>query len=141
MRNPVRSVAAALLTVTLLPAIALSVAPAPAQAELQTVGLSELFPNERQARTTLVINKVLERFHYRSFRLNDDFALATVLNYFEDLDPNKSFFLQRDIDRFTRGADRLDDDLGKGKLDAAFDIFRVYRMRVDSPHRVCAVAA
>jgi carboxyl-terminal processing protease len=124
-------VAAALLTVTLLPAIALSVAPSTAQAEAQTVSLSDLFPNERQTRTTLV-NKVLERFHYRPFRLNDDFAHETVLNYFEDLDPNKSFFLQRDVDRFTRGADRLDDDLGKGKLDTAFDIFRVYRMRVDS---------
>jgi len=131
-RNPVRLVAAAALTFTLLPAIALSIAPSIARAELQTVGLSELFPNERQTRTTLVINKVLERFHYRNFRLNDNFARETVLNYFEDLDPNKSFFLQRDVDRFNRGAGRLDDDLGRGKLDTAFDIFRVYRMRVDS---------
>ena len=128
MRNAVRLVAAALLTLTFVP----SLVPSIARAEVQTVGLSELFPNERQSRTTLVINKVLERFHYRSFRLNDDFARETVLNYFEDLDPNKSFFLERDVERFTRGADRLDDDLDKGKLDTAFDIFRVYRMRVDS---------
>ncbi|MGB5831088.1 MAG: carboxy terminal-processing peptidase [Thiohalocapsa sp.] len=123
-RNAVRVIAA-----TLLSAIA---ALSNLHAELRTVGLSELFPNERQARTTLVINKVLERFHYRNFQLNDDFARETVLNYFEDLDPNKVFFLERDVERFTRGADRLDDDLDKGKLDTAFDIFRVYRMRVDS---------
>jgi len=103
-----------------------------ARAELHTVGLSELFPSERQTRTTLVINKVLERFHYRAFRLDDAFARETILNYFEDLDPNKSFFLERDVERFTRGADHLDDALDKGKLDTAFDIFRVYRMRVDS---------
>ena len=40
--------------------------------------------------------------------------------------------MERDVERFTRGADRLDDDLDKGKLDTAFDVFRVYRMRVDS---------
>jgi carboxyl-terminal processing protease len=103
-----------------------------AVAEYTPVGLSELFPSERQSKTTLVINKVLERFHYRNFRLNDEFARETLVNYFEDLDPNRSFFLARDVERFTRGASRLDDDLDDGKLDVAFDTFRVYRMRVDT---------
>jgi carboxyl-terminal processing protease len=35
------------------------------------------------------------------------------------------------VDRFNGGARRLDDNLRRGELDAAFDIFRVYRMRVD----------
>ena len=103
-----------------------------ASAKTMEVGLSELFPDERQARTMLVINKVLERFHYRSFDLSDTYASEVLENYFEDLDPNRIFFLQRDIDRFARGADSLDDNLRKGRLDVAFDIFRVYRMRVDS---------
>lgn len=104
----------------------------PIAAKTQDVGLSELFPDDRQARTTLVINKVLERFHYRSFTLSDAFAVDVLGNYFDDLDPNRSFFLQRDIDRFSRGAEGLDDNLRRGKLDVAFDIFRVYRMRVDT---------
>lgn len=103
-----------------------------AVAEFTPVGMAELFPSDRQSKTTLVINKVLERFHYRKFQLDDGFAQGTLRNYFEDLDPNRSFFLERDIERFTRGASRLDDDLDAGKLDVAFDIFRVYRMRVDS---------
>ncbi|WP_462320531.1 hypothetical protein, partial [Halochromatium sp.] len=36
-----------------------------AVAKTQEVGLAELFPDERQARTMVVINKVLDRFHYR----------------------------------------------------------------------------
>jgi carboxyl-terminal processing protease len=105
---------------------------ATAAAKTVEVGLSELFPDERQARTMLVINKVLERFHYRSFDLSDTYASEVLENYFEDLDPNRLFFLQRDVDRFSRGAESLDDNLRKGRLDVAFDIFRVYRMRVDS---------
>ncbi len=126
-RIATRSATAALLSAIIFATSVLS-----AQAEEKTVGLSDLFPSDRQTRTTLVINKVLERFHYRNFKLDDAFARETILNYFEDLDPNKSFFLERDVERFTRGADRLDDDLDKGKLDTAFDVFRVYRMRVDS---------
>ncbi|MBK5942123.1 carboxy terminal-processing peptidase [Halochromatium roseum] len=101
-------------------------------AKTQEVGLAELFPDERQARTMVVINKVLERFHYRDFQLSDAFAANVIDNYFTDLDPGRLFFLERDVERFSRTAGRLDDDLAKGKIDTAFDIFRVYRMRVDS---------
>jgi carboxyl-terminal processing protease len=103
-----------------------------AVAKTQEVGLAELFPDERQARTMVVINKVLERFHYRDFQLSDAFAADVIDNYFTDLDPGRLFFLERDVERFGRTAGRLDDDLAKGQIDTAFDIFRVYRMRVDS---------
>lgn len=103
-----------------------------AAAKTQEVGLAELFPDERQARTIVVINKVLERFHYRDFELTDTYATQVVDNYFEDLDPGRLFFLERDVERFARTSGRLDDDVAKGKLDTAFDVFRVYRMRVDA---------
>lgn len=95
------------------------------------VSLSDLFPNERQAKTTVVINNVLERFHYREFQLSQTFATDALDEYFEALDPNRSFFLDRDIRRFRGSANKLNDDLVQGRVDVAFDIFRVYRMRVD----------
>jgi carboxyl-terminal processing protease len=127
-RKPLAGVSAPLLAIVGL----LYLLPPFAAATTMDVGLSDLFPDDRQSRTTLVINKVLERFHYRDFSLSDRFAEEVMDNYFEDLDPGRLFFLQRDIDRFSRSADRLDDDIAKGKLDTAFDVFRVYRMRVDS---------
>ncbi len=95
------------------------------------VSLSELFPNQTQAKTAIVINKVLERFHYRKASFDDAFARGVVDNYLEALDPSRSFFLARDVERFQSSARRLNDSLRRGELDAAFDIFRVYRMRVD----------
>jgi len=100
-------------------------------AKSQDVPISELVPSSRQQRTTMVINQALERFHYRKVSLNDDFAGQIFDNYIDALDPNRSFFLRRDIDRFKRGVSRLDDDLTRGKLDTAFEIFRLYRQRVD----------
>ncbi len=95
------------------------------------VPLSDLFPTPVQTKTAIVINKVLERYHYRKFALDRAFAQAVLEQYLKTLDPNRSFFLARDIERFQTGARQLDEQLRRGELDIAFDIFRVYRMRVD----------
>jgi carboxyl-terminal processing protease len=100
-------------------------------AKPQDVPVSNLIPTHRQQRTMMVINQALERFHYRKVTLNDDFAEHILASYIEALDPNRSFFLQRDFDRFKRDARRLDDDLALGKLHFPFEIFRLYRQRVD----------
>ena len=121
MKSLLRIVSAAILV---LLALGASAAPHP-------VPLSELFPTQSQAKTALVINKVLERYHYRKVSLDDSFAKSVLDNYLKALDPGRSFFVARDVDRFNSGARRLDDHLRRGELDTAFDIFRVYRMRVD----------
>lgn len=95
------------------------------------VPLSELFPSPAQAKSAMVINKVLERYHYRKVNLDNTFAKGVLTSYLETLDPNRSFFLARDVNRFDGGARRLEDGLRRGELDLAFDVFRVYRMRVD----------
>jgi carboxyl-terminal processing protease len=95
------------------------------------VPLSELFPSPAQTKSAVVINKVLERFHYRKVDLDSAFAQDVLDNYLEALDPSRSFFLARDVERFKGGAKRLDEGLRRGELDLAFDVFRVYRMRVD----------
>ncbi|EXJ15202.1 carboxy terminal-processing peptidase [Imhoffiella purpurea] len=96
-----------------------------------TVPLSELFPNPGQTKAAIVINKVLERYHYRKVTLDRDFARAVLARYLDDLDPNRAFFLAHDVERFENGARRFDENLRRGELDVAFDVFRVYRMRVD----------
>jgi carboxyl-terminal processing protease len=102
-----------------------------AWARSSQVPIAELFPDARQAKATVVINKVLERYHYRKMILDDKFAAQILKNYLNALDPNRSFFLQRDVSRFEGSVRRLDDNLKEGKLDIAFDIFRAYRKAVD----------
>ena len=102
-----------------------------AAAKSQDIPVSDLVPSARQQKTAVVINKVLERFHYRKVELDDEFATKIFDGFLEALDPNRSFFLQEDITRFNRSVTRLDNDLKRGRLDTAFEIFRVYRQRVD----------
>ena len=104
---------------------------ASASARPEQVLASDLYPDPHQSKTTVVINKVLERYHYRKMTLDDKFAAEILKNYLTALDPNRSFFLQRDVTRFEGSARRLDENLKDGKLDTAFDIFRTYRKQVD----------
>jgi carboxyl-terminal processing protease len=114
----------------LLPALLLVIATT-TFATPHPVPLSELFPSPGQTKAAIVINKVLERYHYRKLTLDGPFAKAVLKKYLKQLDPNRSFFLSRDVTRFENGARHLDENLRRGELDVPFDIFRVYRMRVD----------
>lgn len=95
------------------------------------VPLSELYPTQGHTKVLVVINKVLERYHYRRLNLDADFARQVLENYLEALDPNRAFFLASDVERLAFGARRLDEQLRRGELDIAFDIFRLYRRRLD----------
>jgi carboxyl-terminal processing protease len=91
----------------------------------------ELDPLPRQEKTTVVINKVLERFHYRKVDLDDEFAEQILDQYLEALDPNRAFFLSQDVEGFEREFRRLDDDLRRGRVNLGFEVFKRYRKQVD----------
>ncbi len=102
-----------------------------AGARAQEVAVGELQPKARQEKTTQVINKVLERFHYRKVNLDDAFADRIISAYLKSLDANRSFFTQGEVERFEREARQLDDDLKRGKVELGFEVFRLYRQRVE----------
>jgi carboxyl-terminal processing protease len=97
----------------------------------QDVPVDELVPSPRQEKSAIVINKVLERLHYRKTVLDDAFAARILDNYLKALDPNRFFLLHSDVERFTREVRTLDDDIKRGRLETPFELFRIYRARVD----------
>ncbi|MBK1700734.1 carboxy terminal-processing peptidase [Thiococcus pfennigii] len=100
-------------------------------ARQQEVALAELSPEHRHMQMMLVMNNVFERHHYRKLSLDRPFTAEVLDNYLGALDPNRSFFLARDVERFERNLGRIAEDLRQGQVAAAFDIFRLYRMRVE----------
>lgn len=86
-------------------------------------------PTREQSQTTRAIVKMLARFHYLDEKLDNSFSEKVFKNYIELLDPARSHFLAADIDEFARYRDSLDEDLYKGNLKHAFDIYRRYHER------------
>ena len=100
-------------------------------AEMRIVPLDELEPTAKQRRATTLITQLLSRHHYKKTSLNDEFSSDLLDRYLNALDPNRSFFLQSDVDGFQVHADRLDDMLRRAQVEVAFDIFKRFRSRVD----------
>lgn len=90
----------------------------------------DLTPTEQMTKAAIIITSVIERFHYRKISLNDKLSEKILERYLTALDPNRSFFLQSDIDQFTEYKHTLDDALLAGQVQPAFIIFKIYRDRV-----------
>lgn len=76
-----------------------------------------------------IITQLIERFHYKKTRLDNEQSEEILEQYLKSLDPNRSFFTQEDIDSFGRYATTLDNALARGNLEPTFAIFRIYKQR------------
>lgn len=104
---------------------------APVSAEIPFVRESELTPGDLQHRSTRIITHIIDTYHYKKRPLDDALSADILEAYLENLDANRSFFLQPDIDDFrARYRHTLDDSLKQADLNPAYEIFKVYRKRV-----------
>lgn len=85
---------------------------------------------KQQQSTTLEIIRQLDDRHYNDVTLDDQLSIRFLNNYYDALDPNKSYFLQADIDEFQTYQYQLDDMLKSGDNSAGFIIYQRYRQRL-----------
>ncbi len=100
-------------------------------ASRQLVPIEELQSTPELQQTASVIVKVIEKYHYKDVALDDAMSKAILQRYFDELDPNRTFFLAKDIAQFSNYRDKLDDYLKNARIDPGFEIFRLYRKRVN----------
>ena len=80
---------------------------------------------------------VLEKGHYSPVEINDDFSKKVYKKYLDNIDPTKRFFIQSDIDEFSKYETSIDDmiknkDLTFFNLAAVsfLDFFTAYTFKV-----------
>jgi carboxyl-terminal processing protease len=69
--------------------------------------------------------------HYSPKDLDDEYSSRIFDAYIKVLDPNKVYFTQEDMDGFEKYRTKLDDLIKKRDVEVAFDIFKVFRQRLD----------
>jgi carboxyl-terminal processing protease len=89
-----------------------------------------LVPDETEKRVNQVITQILSFYHYKKMAINDSVSSAVFDQYLSVLDNNKLYFLKSDIDGFEKYRYMFDDYLKSGDLNAAFEIFNVYKKRL-----------
>lgn len=69
--------------------------------------------------------------HYLKVVMNDQLSSKVLYRYLDELDPNHSYFYDKDIKEFeAKYRFSLDDALQEGNLEPAFEIFNRYQQRV-----------
>ena len=100
-------------------------------AEAPVVPASELAAEQKHIRASELISHIVTTYHYKKTELNDELSSAIYKHYLENLDRNKAYFIQGDLDEFEKYRFRIDDAILDSELEPAFVIFRRYRERVD----------
>lgn len=74
---------------------------------------------------------MLEEEHFLRKPFNDEMSELALDSYFEALDYSRVYFTKEDVDGFySKYRTTIDDDVRKGNIQAAFEIFAVYEQRV-----------
>lgn len=94
--------------------------------------LTVLKPAPKHLKETYLVTNLLKQNHYRKIYLNDSLSEVIYDNYLESLDNNRAYFLKSDIEYFEKYKTELDDDLKRGNVDVAFQMFRMFRERANA---------
>ena len=107
----------------------------PLHAEIERIAASELVATHDMGRAVGGVLQVINRHHYRPVRLDNQLSGALFDRYLESLDPTKVYFTADEVAEFEPYRERLDDALRRTDTEAAFEIFRAFRQRVDRRSR------
>jgi carboxyl-terminal processing protease len=99
----------------------------------QSQGKNENDDNPKSKYTKVLRNVgiLLEEGHYSPKKIDDNFSKEVLKKFTEELDNEKSVFLQSDIESFKKFDARIDDEIHGSDLQSFFAVNEVYMKRRD----------
>ena len=121
----------------LLIAILLAVTPIQSQlAEDENIP-AILAENPVDSHLLKLVAALSEQAHFSRKKVTNELSPFILINFLEKLDPGKMYFTRSDIRYFQRYRYKIDDALKQGNLEPIYDIFRIYRLRVQQRLGFC----
>lgn len=90
-----------------------------------------LAPQPSDRYVAKMVTSLLDNEHLLKHPLDDEISHRALDTYLKMLDPQKLYFLQADIDEFSKSRDRIDDYVISGNLAFAYTLYSRYLQRVD----------
>lgn len=88
-----------------------------------------LGPKDQHVKVSRLATTFFEHSHYRRAKIDDDVSSDIHDRYLKALDPNRMYFLAGDVESFEKYRKSMDDFVRTGRVDAVFDVFKVYLTR------------
>ncbi len=121
----------------LLIAILLAVTPIQSQLEEDENIPAILAENPVDSHLLKLVAALSEQAHFSRKKITNELSPFILINFLEKLDPVKMYFTRSDIRYFQRYRYKIDDALKQGNLEPIYDIFRIYRLRVQQRLGFC----
>ena len=121
----------------LLIAILLAVTPIQSQLTEDKNIPAILSENPVDSHLLKLVAALSEQAHFSRKKITNELSPFILINFLEKLDPVKMYFTRSDIRYFQRYRYKIDDALKQGNLEPIYDIFRIYRLRVQQRLGFC----
>ena len=121
----------------LLIAILLAVTPIQSQLTEDANIPAILAENPVDSHLLKLVAALSEQAHFSRKKITNELSPFILINFLEKLDPGKMYFTRSDIRYFQRYRYKIDDALKQGNLEPIYDIFRIYRLRVQQRLGFC----
>ena len=121
----------------LLIAILLAVTPIQSQLTEDENIPAILSENPVDSHLLKLVAALSEQAHFSRKKITNELSPFILINFLEKLDPGKMYFTRSDIRYFQRYRYKIDDALKQGNLEPIYDIFRIYRLRVQQRLGFC----
>lgn len=97
-----------------------------------TIGAQQLSTTAANDQTTAkLVAEMVSKYHISQKPIDDQVSHKLLKRMLKELDPQKLYFLQSDIDEFSRYRDQLDDLIRSGNVDFGRQMFQLYVQRLD----------
>ena len=95
-----------------------------------TLKKNKLSDPEKEKVLLEIVKYVVERGHYNSIELDDDFSVKIFDDFISKLDPQKRFFTGNDIRQLNRFKYKIDDQIKNYQLEFFEETYKTYNQRV-----------
>jgi carboxyl-terminal processing protease len=100
----------------------------------RTMGTSpngSTIPPSKYEQILKLVGEMLIQAHYSPQQINDAFSKKVYTKFMNDLDPEKTMFLQSDFKTLTRYETRIDDEIKGAKVESFLEIGKVFNKRME----------
>ncbi len=97
----------------------------------QTQGRGDDNPKTKNEKILHNVGMLLEQGHFSPKKIDDTFSKLVLKRFIEDLDDDKTIFLQSDIDSFKRFESKIDDEIHGEKLESFYAMSESYTRRLN----------
>ncbi len=88
-------------------------------------------PKSKNEKILQTVGMLLEQGHFSPKKVDDDFSKLVLKRFINDLDDDKTIFLQSDIDSFKRFESKIDNEIHGEKLESFYVLSESYTRRLN----------